>query len=451
MSIFLPIIYTIIFLFIISKLRFFSIDGVSKKIIYIFFLIKILAGVVLSLLYMFYFPDPGKADTLVFFKDGSILYSALYENPLDYFRMLTGIGADAPHLSHYYDQMDYWHKLFNYNLYNDNKILIRFNALACLFSFGHYFVHIVFMAFLSLSGLVAIYKTFITDMPEKKRLLLFAVFLIPSVIFWTSGLLKEGILIFAFGLFLYHTRKLTLEKFSKLNLFFSVFSLVLLGFIKFYVLAAALPAFISWIWVAKTKTNKIILKFIFVHALFIIGVIFSGYIFSDYNILKIISLKQKDFIEHVQTIGNVGSYIEIPLLDENVLSFVKNTPQALINSFFRPHILESRTIMMLLSAVENCLIIITIVFVAIYSSYKQIRNKAAFWFCISFTLLLFTLCGLTTPVLGALVRYRVPGIPFLFIALIILFDLEKIKASRWYSYVKNFRKNLQIRKNSMYK
>ncbi|OFY29777.1 MAG: hypothetical protein A2275_10790 [Bacteroidetes bacterium RIFOXYA12_FULL_35_11] len=439
MSIFLPIIYTIVFIFIINKLRFFSIEGISKKIIIAFFFIKICAGVVLSLLYMYYFPDPGKADTLVFFKDGKILYSALYENPADYFRMLTGVGADAPHLFNYYYQMDYWHKLFNYNLYNDNKILIRFNALVCLFSFKHYFVHIVFMAFFSLCGLIAIYKTFIQDMPDKKWLLLFAVFLIPSVVFWTSGLLKEGILIFAFGLFLYHTRKLFFENFSKLNLFFSLFSLILLGFIKFYVLAAALPALVSWIWAAKTKMKKIALKFIIVHAVFITGIIFSGFIFSDYDVLKIISLKQKDFIEHVETIGNVGSYIEIPLLDENVISFVKNIPQALVNSFFRPHILESKTIMMLLSAIENLVIIGFIIFMLFYSGFSKIKNKPALFFCISFTLILFALCGLTTPVLGALVRYRVPGIPFLFIALIMMLDIQKVKASRWYIFLEKFR------------
>ena len=47
-------------------------------------------------------------------------------------------------------------------------------------------------------------------------------------------------------------------------------------------------------------------------------------------------------------------------------------------------------------------------------------------FCLSIVLLLFTLIGLITPIMGAIVRYKVPGLPFLLIFLLLLLDKEKL-------------------------
>jgi hypothetical protein len=52
---------------------------------------------------------------------------------------------------------------------------------------------------------------------------------------------------------------------------------------------------------------------------------------------------------------------------------------------------------------------------------------AVILFCASFIAILFVLIGLTTPVLGALVRYRIPGIPFLILIIGLLADEMKIK------------------------
>jgi hypothetical protein len=41
-------------------------------------------------------------------------------------------------------------------------------------------------------------------------------------------------------------------------------------------------------------------------------------------------------------------------------------------------------------------------------------------------LLLFVLIGLTTPILGAMVRYKIPGLPFLLIVFLLMLDKEKL-------------------------
>ena len=48
------------------------------------------------------------------------------------------------------------------------------------------------------------------------------------------------------------------------------------------------------------------------------------------------------------------------------------------------------------------------------------------YFCACFVILLFTLIGLTTPILGAAVRYKIPAIPFLVIAFLFILDKQKL-------------------------
>ena len=99
--------------------------------------------------------------------------------------------------------MNFWSRSYNFGLINDNQTIIRFNALIQFFSFGNYQIHNILFNLLSFTGLLAIWKFFKTKFEVKKWMLLLSLFLFPTVLLWTSGVLKESILIFALGFFLY--------------------------------------------------------------------------------------------------------------------------------------------------------------------------------------------------------------------------------------------------------
>ena len=128
--------------------------------------------------------------------------------------MLTGIDGKAPELFPYYEQMNSW--LNASPVYNDNRTIIRLNAFFRFFSLGHYYVHVVFINFLSFTGLFCLYKSFLNYLPEKKTELLFLTFLMPSMMFWGSGLLKDGLLISGFGIFIYSLKILEILKKKKI-------------------------------------------------------------------------------------------------------------------------------------------------------------------------------------------------------------------------------------------
>ncbi|MCK4661547.1 MAG: hypothetical protein KAT68_01675 [Bacteroidales bacterium] len=426
MEIIITSIYILLFVFLIYKLKFFKIENVSPLVLSLIFVIKIIVGVILTFVYIYYYNTRESADIFKYFDDGEIIFSALKTNPVDYLRMVTGIGSDAEHLMKYYNETGFWIKNFNYDLYNDNRTVIRFNAIIRLISFGYFHVHTVFMCFLSFAGLTAIFKTFFPVLKQKKILLLLSVYFIPSVIFWSSGILKEGILLFAFGLFIYTVYNIVNKEFKKVYVINLILTIFLLLISKFYILIAVLPGIISYIWVSATK-KKAVLKFLIVHCLFIFFAFNSHYIIKTYNFPEILSKKQQDFNNMVDSLQTVGSVIKIPNLEPEFKSFVKNSPIAFFNTLFRPHIFEAYSLVTLLAAIENMIIIIFIIFTFFFIK-KNISDKPLLYLIVSYSIILFILCGLTTPVMGALVRYKVPALPFLFIILLFILDIDKLNS-----------------------
>lgn len=419
--------YTVVLVYLIYKLPFFHIDGISWKLFSGLFIIKIFSALAITLIYTYYYTNHLESDIFKYFSDGQILFRALTVKPLDYLSMLTGIGSDSSHLDAYYNTMNFWKKSIDYGLFNDNRTMIRFNAFAMLFSFGYMNVHNIFMAFLSFTGLTAVFKTFYPIFINKKNALIFSVYLIPSVLLWTSGILKEGLLMFAFGLLIYNVNKITKKPIKWDALIMIILTTGILLIVKFYVLLAALPGLLSVIVLKKIKKIHSFPVLLAIHSVIFASFFLFHVVFKEYNLPDIISKKQHDFINMINEDGNVGSRINIPVLEPDFTSFLFNTPAALTNSFFRPHLFEIHSIIALPAALENLFIIFLMLLTIVFFKKFPLNTFPWFWFCVSFVLILFTLCGLTTPVLGALVRYRTPALPFLFIVILTFIDINKIQ------------------------
>ncbi|MBI5218168.1 MAG: hypothetical protein HY958_04480 [Bacteroidia bacterium] len=416
--------YTALFVFIICKIKFFNIPGISNKTLPVLFIIKVLCGIFLALIYTYYYKQRETADIYKFFDDGKIVYGFAFSHPLDYLRIVTGIDGDAPHLKKYYDLITYWHRNFNYDLYNDYKTMIRFNAISCLFSFGYYSVNSVFMSFISFTGLAAIYKTFYPWLKDKKNELLVAVFLVPSVLLWTSGVLKEGLIMFGMGILIYSGMGL-LKKFSPYNLIAFIFAIIILLYSKIYIAISVLPGLATIALLLKSGNKFSFWKFLGVHIIFLL-LAFNIQYFTRYNFIHILCYKQQDFAELIKTAGNVGSVIFVPELKPAGVSLLLNSPLAFFNTLLRPAVFEAYSPVVLLSALENLLLIVVILVSICFINIKKIPNLSLFYFCISFAVITFILSGLTTPVMGALVRYRAPALPFFIILFLFLVDKEKL-------------------------
>jgi len=127
-----------------------------------------------------------------------------------------------------------------------------------------------------------------------------------------------------------------------------------------------------------------------------------------------------------QIIAVAGSVVPLHKLEPTLASFIRNAPQALTNVVFRPFIWESRSPFMIMAGFENLIIIFGITVCLLFIRPLRSVNWKFVLMCFSFVLIQFLIIGETTPILGAVVRYKIIALPFLLIGSLFLFDKDKL-------------------------
>jgi hypothetical protein len=424
-EIILSLSYTALFVILIYKINFFEVDGLSRKALSALFILKIIFGLAVWFVYTFYYTDRLANDVFKFFDDGAIMFSAIYQHPMHYLQMILGIDTNAPYLEPYYKKMANWYKPWAAATYHNNRIIIQFNAIVHLFSFGYYNVHTVFMSFLSFVGLTGIYKIFIPLLKDKKRELAIAVFLIPSALFWGSGVLKEGITLFSLGMMLFFFYQYVFIQKTLKYLVWIIFTAMILAFTKIYVFVAIFPSLVALVLIKKLNIKSMFIVFLLIHLLFFFISVNLFQLNPEWDILKALSHKQWSLTTIAEQ-ENAGSLITTKVLESTTISFIKNAPEAIINTLFRPTIFESKTLFMFVSGLENLFFVIVVLISLFFFKIPEKKALPLFFTSIFFVITLALLIGIVNPVLGSIVRFRIPLLPFFAIIFIVLIDKQKL-------------------------
>jgi hypothetical protein len=387
--------------------------------------IKVVVSVLLTSIYSNYYTDRDTADIFKYFDDSYAMFEAIKTNPWDYLQMILGIDHDHVYFSkQYYQYMNHWNRPYSSDLISDSHIIIRFNAFIRLFSFGHFQVHNVFMNFISLLGLTAIFKTFKPAASPKEKALFYVIFLIPSVLFWGSGLLKESIIFFAFGMLLYYFVQF-INVFRWYKLIPVIIGIGLIIFTKLYILVALLIPGLGFIFNRYFRMKFVAVGYIVMTAIMLALINILPFINDRLDFVFQIVNKQQAFSRFIQKVPTNSGFFMTDLSDG--FSVLKAIPSALLNTLVRPFFWECNSLFMWLSAIENIVTLGLILLALLVRNKLTLNQKNVMGLCLVFAISLFILIGLTTPVFGAIVRYKVPGMIMLMIALLLLVDLEKIK------------------------
>lgn len=480
------------FMFLIGRLKFFQVGNIPIRWFQFVLLLKVFSGFVLYLIYTYYYSDRSTADIWKYFDDGMIMYSAFRHSPVDYFKMLSGFGNETPHFQQYYDAMNHWYRPYGTAVANDTHTIIRFNAFVRLFSLGHYNVHSVIVNFLGLIGLTGIFHFLRQLSPSKEKWFFAGVFLMPGMMFWASGVLKEPLLIFGLGLFLYSVWRVAQFGITAGRMIALCVSLFFLMTVKSYALAALLLVLTGWQLSRKFEKTHPSIWFAATVFIGVVGVSVLHHFVPSKSLFARIAQQQYEFFqlaeggtyvstasndtlyieaEHYELLkfsedrkiasiaepldavywkdaklesaqrfvldnsesykvlldyGKTGSTIAIPKLEPNLTSLLKVTPIALVNATFRPFPWEIRSPFMLLSGLENLIIVCLLILMVFMFKSDSLNNP--FWYlAIVFASIILVLTGLVTPVIGAIVRYKVPALPFLVCAIIALADKENVE------------------------
>ncbi|MGQ0738453.1 MAG: hypothetical protein ACT4OJ_05280 [Bacteroidota bacterium] len=406
--------WLVIFAWLVTRVKFFTSTGLTRPQLIILFLLKVMAGIFYGWIGLYYGGLAQMQDTWSFHAEGIKEYHLLYNDPQEY---LTNLFKDPYEkgIFRFFDSNDsYWNDL-------KGNILVKLFSVLNIFSFGHYYVNVIFFSFLTLFGAMAIFKVMNDVFPGKKHIILLATFLVPSFLYWTSGLHKEGLIFTGISLIVYSIYFGTKEKrWGAKRILALIAGLLLLLVLRNFILVIIVPAIIAWLSANRWPKYSLAI-FSAVYILF--GILFftARYAHPALDFPQAVVNKQQEFIK----LKGGNTSIPIKQLEPDAISFLKNTPQAINLSAIRPYPSDVRHILSLAAAIEiNALLLLFVIFIIWHRNGLQSRNLV--WFCIFFSFSILLAIGFSVNNLGAIVRYRSVIMPFLVVPMFASMDWNRL-------------------------
>ena len=265
-----------------------------------------------------------------------------------------------------------------------------------------------------------------------------AMLYIPSVLFWGSGLLKDvwclvGILSIYTACWMIFFRKKKIVRFVIVYLFWAY----ILTSIRPYTFYTVFATSIAWIGLhyLRQLDNRVVRVLFFPFVSLVIVLIFAIFIdnISDYAEGKYATvgsmMEQAVIIQDDLKRDYYGSNsFDIGAFDATVPGMLKKAPQALLAGLFRPFLWEARSPFMVLSGLENFLILLATLFALFKLRLAFFRAFAKDEFLLSIAIFVIAFgffIGLTIANFGALVRYRIILLPFFAFILFRLMYLQE--------------------------
>ncbi|QKG51640.1 hypothetical protein [Hymenobacter sp. BRD67] len=385
---------------------------------------KLVGALVLGILYHTIYGG----DTNNYFHHGEIIYNAFSKSFSAGLELLTTDGTITPNIAPYASQMAWFGKGSN------EYFVVRMAGLGAVLGFNTYSVTAIFFAFLSFSGMWAMYMTFAKICPQAYQKLAVAVFFLPSVFFWGSGLLKDSLCIGALGWLFYAFYRGAIEKKNivKCVIIGAVAASVIFS-MKVYILLAFLPPAALWVFNENTqriRSNVVrwVAKPFFLLAGTAVAVYAMGAVAASdarFNLDKI-GEQSKITATYLQGVSQQenGSGYNIGEQDGTIGGMAKLAPQAIIVALFRPFLWEARNPTMALSALESAyflILTVRIIFrVGFIKALRAITSTPVLTLCFVFSLIFAISVGISSGNFGTLVRYKIPLMPFYLAGLYIL-------------------------------
>ena len=396
--------------FFITRISFIKESNLAVKTILALFLLKVLAGIVYGYISIHFYHKG--SDNWALNNYGQQEYQIMISKPGVFFTDIFKSNYGNFYGNFYGSIGSYWSDLkFN--------ILIKIVAILNIFSRGNYYINSLFFNFLCFFGHVALYRVFINIYTNRKWAVIAGCFLLPSVLYFSSGLNKDCVVFAMLGIFCYSMFFSLQQKFSLKRILVIIISLIVLLFVRNYVVVALLPVTLAWIICSRYKTN-ILITFLSVYIFWALSLWVVQLLQPSFNPLKIITQKQKDFFE----LPLATSQMQTDTLAPTVKSFILNSPNAINHVVLRPYFWEFPSGFYKLASLEfTCYGLLFLMMLLFYRKNKPTTPFLFFSILLSLTLFLFI--GYIVPNAGSLIRYRSIYLPFLITPVICSIDCEK--------------------------
>lgn len=429
--------------------------------------IHVLVGLAFLYIYTFIEGDGVLSqDAGAYFFESNMLYDVFWQSPSDYLRLLFGIGDTEALTQQYLLETNHW-DVGSQALSNESRNMIRLHSMLHFLSFKMPEIHMLFMALISTVTGYFFYRAIESKTELNSYLVIVLLCFLPNTLFWSSGLIKEPIYLFGFSLITY---ALFSEARGKGHWLSFIGGIIILLLFKFHFLMIVLAGIAVWRISKLFRKNKIILTGVAVLAGTTLVLTLFESVRSD--LTNSISRKQFDFknisrggvhldngscfyffnesqLDHLKFKNDSGrviqetrvlklryahtgapdtvslqpslenwkvhfmrpksnSYFELTDLNFSFERLIQVIPEALLNSFFRPFFSENGGLLKWISILEW--ITVWALFIISFKWVKNITSHQIELYLFLGTIIVLSalLIGWTTPVSGAIVRYRIP-------------------------------------------
>jgi len=397
-------------------------------------LAKIIGSIFFCCIYVFYYDKKG--DTIAYFESSMAMANLFYDDTSKYLEVLFS-NPSAEVRSLFSDKTGY---PYGYLFYDPKTFnVVKLTSFLTILTSKSYFLSSLLLACISYFGSWKLFKVFRQYAPEIEDKLAFAILYFPSPLFWGGGISKDTFIFMATTLVVYCAHEFfIMKKMNTSNVILLGISLWLILGIKPYIFLILFPGGLLWLFYNRLTRirNKfaafILFPLILISILGISYVVLSGLggSMAKYSLDKAFetaAVTSKDLKQDYYH----GSSFDIGDFDGSLGSVVTLTIPAINAGLFRPFIWESRSVVLLMAGLENGFLL----FFTIYLLYKTkvkgtvkiIGDNPLLLFCMVFSVFFAFMIGISTSNFGALVRFKIPLLPFFVSALFIIDYLRKTK------------------------
>lgn len=385
---------------------------------------KIFGALILGFIYQYYYQG---GDTYNYYYWGSKwVWEAFLDSPIDALKIIFGSAeTQSPELYKYTSRMIFYGT-------GGAGFVSRLAGFFALFTANTYSTIAIIFSMISFVGSWYLFSILSTYFSPRTKYMAIALFFLPSIVLWGSGLLKDtltlGAVCFVIGA---SVRLLSDKSIKVIHLFLFLLGIYILYMTKIYVLFCLIPGLGLMLFQNfKVKIRPRSLRIVLGPILIGLGVLIS--VFG----IRLVNKEGKYSLDNILETAEAtawwhgyvsqeesGAGYSLGDLDYSTAGIARKIIPAINVTLFRPYPWEANSVFMLFSSVESLMYFILTIYVLFKVRIKEIYRKLSNPLIIS--LLLFSLTfafaiGAVTYNFGALVRYKVPILPLYLIVLILL-------------------------------
>ena len=396
-------------------------------------IVKLFGGILFCLIYALYYNG---GDTVNYYLGVHAMWSVFLDSPIAYVKILL---EDNPSVI--------WNIFSNVQEYPPAYMVrdmrtfnvIKFSSLIGLSGLGGFLSTTILVSYFTYRWVWKLYSFLVEKYSNSLRKINWCILFLPSTIFWGSGIMKDTYTFAATCYAVYGLQQFFIQR-KRINstIIQLILAFYLIFTIKPYIAFALLPGLIIYANFERVKRIRSIFIKIFALLIFlIIGSLFLNTLFIDFD--EMFGKYSADRILEEAAIQNADLQRDVYGSNSFDIGEVEPTLKGAISKFFpainaalfRPFIWEAGgSPTMIFSGLETTLILILAMRTLLKGPVRFIRNTVSdpfLLFCLLFTLILGFGVGLSTSNFGALVRYKIPYLPF-FILLLLLSHKKRVKS-----------------------